>query len=327
LAHRIAQSWLLRTAVDYLDDPTAQVLNAPLSVLQVSPVPEAAQILLDTFVDADNGSPVECQVSAIAHKVSTDQYGQSDLLAIETTLVTSMRHRARGVEGLDELIIVMPDAAKTRLIQSSRGLRGHDELVSAATNGEWVRPQTAESVVRRLAEQVRDRLPSAALYDTDAMTPRIIREALFSARAEHRHNARLVLLGSPIRAHVAAALVAEIDASTWQDPLVRRMLRLMRSLAGPEQEPRMLGWVPTADDAARTEIALTLGHLPPSPADLSVLVDTLGSGQPNLDQAILYGVGMRRDSSLEHIAGDTTHPSSLRDAAGWWLTHGGAIVD
>jgi hypothetical protein len=224
-------------------------------------------------------------------------------------------------------MIAMPEAAQNRLMEASRGLRGHQDLATVAAHGEWVRPDTAKRVSQQLADQVRAELPSAALYDEDLMTPRIIREALFSARGEHRHHASLALLGSPFRKYLAAALAEQIDAVAWDDPAVPRMQRLLRYLAGPEQEAILLRWAATADDGAIRDIALTLGHLPPSGADLGVLVDRLKGDNSMLDRGILYGLGMRQDRSLITLANDSSRPETLRNAASWWLRQGGAVLD
>ena len=160
------------------------------------------------------------------------------------------------------------------------------------------------------------------------MTPRIIREALFSARGEHRHHASLLLLGSPFRKYLAAALAEQIDAAdSWEDPAVPRMQRLLRYLAGPEQEPTLLRWAATADDNSLRDIALTLGHLPPSGADLGVLVARLKGDNAMPDRGILYGLGMRQDRALIALANDQNRPADLRSAASWWLRQGGAVLD
>jgi len=238
-----------------------------------------------------------------------------------------MRRREREISGLEEVMVAMPEAAQARLMEASRGLRGHQDLATVAAHGEWVRPDTAKRVSQQLAEQVRSRLNSAALYDEDLMTPRIIREALFSARGEHRHHASLALLGSPFRRPLAAALTEQIDVAAWDDPTVPRMLRLLRYLAGPDQESALLRWVPEAPDLVLREIVPTLGHLPPSGADLGVVVNRLRGDGSMLDRALLYGLGMRQDRSLTGLAGDPRHPAALRDAATWWLRQGGAVLD
>jgi hypothetical protein len=327
LEHRVAQSWLLRAAGDYLSDPAVQIVNDPVGVLEISPAPEAAAVLLEKFVQTESEAVFEATVAGAAYKLGMGQFTPAEVDRIESTLMRAMRHREREISGLEEVMVAMPEAAQNRLMDASRGLRGHQDLATVAAHGEWVRPDTARRVSQQLAEHVRARLSSAALYDEDLMTPRIIREALFSARGEHRHHASLALLGSPFRRPLAAALVEQIDDSTWDDATTPRMLRLLRYLAGPEQEPALLRWVETAKDSAVREIALTLGHLPSSGVDLSVLVNRLKGDSSMTDRGILYGLGMRQDRSLIALANDSRHAAEIRSGASWWLRQGGAVLD
>jgi hypothetical protein len=327
LEHRIAQSWLLRAAGEYLSDPSVQIVNDPVGVLEISPAPEAAAVLLEKFVQTESESVFEATIAGIAYKVGMGQFSPSDLDHIEATLMRAMHHREREISGLEEVMIAMPEAARDRLMEASRGLHGHQDLATVAAHGEWVRPDTARRVSQQLADRIRAELPASKLYDEDPMTPRIIREALFSARGEHRHHASLSLLGSPFRKPLARALADQIESAGWDDPSVPRMQRLLRYLAGTEQEPLLLRWAATAPDSALRDIALTLGHLPPSGADLGVLVDRLKGDNTMLDRAILYGLGMRQDKSLIGLANDEGRPVELRNAASWWLRQGGAVLD
>ena len=327
LEHRMAATWLLRATGEYLSDPEVQIVRDPVGVLQISPTPEAARILLDGFTQSESEAVFDASSSGVAHKVRTGQYGDADLETIESTLLRLMRQRPRELEGLEAILVAMPDAVQSRLMDAARGLRGHVDLATAATYGEWVAPETAKKVSQQIADQVRAQLPSASLYDEDPMTPRIIREALFSVHSEHRHYSSLALLSSPFRGYVAAALVDQVEAAEWEEPVLPRLLRLLSYLAGPEQEQKLLSWVPGASEPTLREVAVTIGHLPPSGADLSVLVDRLDGDATLVDRAILYGLGMRRNESLHDIAQDTRYSTSLREAASWWIRHGGAILE
>lgn len=327
LDHRIAQSWLLRAAGDYLSDPAVQIVADPISVLQISPTAEAAALLMESFLQTNSEPLSDATIPAIAYKLGAAQVAAADVDRIEAALMRSMRVRQRQLEGLEEVMVAMPEAAHSRLMEASRGLRGHQELATAAAHGEWVRPDTAKRVSQLLADQVRAELPSAALYDEDQMTPRIIREALFSARGEHRHHASLLLLGSPLRRPLAVALVDQIDLVGWDDPTVPSLQRLVRYLAGVEQEPAMLRWATAPQTHVLAEAALALGHLPSSGADLGILADRLVGDDSHVDRALLYGLGMRQEPALVGLANDLAQPPVVRDAASWWLRQGGAVLD
>jgi hypothetical protein len=221
----------------------------------------------------------------------------------------------------------MPEASQQRLMDASRGLRGHHELAALVAHGEWTRPDIAKRVSQQVADDVRARLPSAALYDEDAMTPRIIREALFSARGLHRHLSSLLLLGSPFRKHLAAALASLIGSGELEPSITERLVRLLRYVAGQEQEATLLTWFPAADAPMACDIALALGHVEPAKLNgsLGTLVSRLGESEA-LDRSILYTLGMRRDDALVRLAKDDALAASTREAAAWWVRQGGAIL-
>lgn len=327
LEHRVAHTWLLRAAGDYLSDPAVQIVNDPVGVLEISPSAEAAALLLEKFISTESEAVFQATVASVAYKVGMGQYAAPEIDRIEAALLVAMRKREREIVGLEELLIAMPEASQARLMDASRGLQGHQDLATAAAHGEWVRPDTAKRVAQQFADQARSRLRSSALYDEDPMTPRLIREALFSARGEHRHHASLALLGSPFRPHLASALADHVDSSPWEDPIVPRVLRLLRYLAGPEQEPVILEWIPKATDAVLPDMARTLGHLAPSGVSMDVLVERLRGDNSLHDRAILYGIGMRRDPLLPTLARDPSLDSSIRRAASWWVRQGGAVLD
>ena len=72
------------------------------------------------------------------------------------------------------------------------------------------------------------------------MTPRLIREALFSALSNRMHFASIALVGSPFRPYLAAALANEIQQVGLDDPSAPRFARLLRYAAGAAQEETLI---------------------------------------------------------------------------------------
>ncbi|MGH3446330.1 MAG: hypothetical protein ACRDQA_06405 [Nocardioidaceae bacterium] len=327
LENQMAQAWVLRAIGDYLSDPAVQIVNDPVAVLEISESPEAADVLLEKFVDSESEQVFAACLAPVAYKVEMGHFTSAQLDQVEATLLTAMSERPSALVGLEELLVAMPESARSRLMAASRGLSGHRQLAMVAAHGEWVRPDAAKRISQRMADALKQRMPARELYDDDRLTPRIIREALFSARSEHRHHSALALSGSPFREPLAAVLVEEIEQAGLEDPIAPRAAHLLRYLANPAEEPTLLGWVETADPPLANDVALTLGHLPAGGGSLTVLVDRLAGDQSLLDRALLYGLGMRRDPALETLAADAKRPQLTRDAAGWWLRQGGAVLD
>ena len=61
-------------------------------------------------------------------------------------------------------------------------------------------PDTTRRVSQRIADTIREQLPAGNLYDDDKMTPRLIREALFSALSNRMHFASIALRREPVPA-------------------------------------------------------------------------------------------------------------------------------
>ena len=318
----------MRAAGEYLSDPAVQIVNDPVGVLEISPTAEAAAVLLDKFAQTDSEPVFDAAVTGIAYKVSMGQYSKTELDRIEATLVRAMHHRTREIGGLEEVMVVMPEGAQSRLMDASRGLRGHQELATVAAHGEWARPEVAKRVIAADGGPAcAPSFPRPLCTTRIRMTPRIIREALFSARGEHRHHSSLVLLGSPFRALAGCGPRRADRHAAWEEPILQRMMQLLRYLVGEAQEAMLLSWIPNAEQPMLRDMVLSLGHLPASGADLSPLVARLGEDDAMLDRAILYGLGMRRDPSLATLANDPSGRPPCGRRRRWWLRQGGAVLE
>jgi hypothetical protein len=324
LEHRVAHPWLIRATGEFLDDPAVQIVNDPMGVLEVSEAPEAAQLVLDRFLTTQSTYVLAAAANAVAIKIENRCYGPPQLELVEATLARRIKAPGASVDVFEELITSMPGPARGRLLGASRGMAGHEQAAQSAAHGERVPPEVARRVTRRIADTVRDGMPASNLYDDDKMTPRLIREALFSARSGRAHYASLALLGSPVRIPLAAALAGEIDSCGLEDPLAAMFCRLLRYISGPQQEETLLRWLPKAPDAMACDVALALGHLL-SDRPLTEIVPLIKDDGSLRDRALLYGLGMRHSAALHGIALDGDRSSYLRDAALWWMRQGGAI--
>lgn len=325
LAHRRGGPALLHATADYLHDPAVQVINDPIGVLEISGLPAAGDLLLEMFLTTESEEVFDGCVWAIAYKVEMGHFSSAELNRIEEALRHKLDERRGDVTGLEELLVAMPETVRARLLDTSAASQSLRRLHGAVEHGESIRPDVAKRVAERIADRVRAALPRTNLYDEDTMTPRIIREALFAFRTEIRHYACLTLLGSPFRTPLAEILVDEIDSHGWEEALTPRLTRVLRYLAGPNQEPVLLDWVRRAPAPVAKDMALTIGHLPASGGDLGVLVGRLAGDHSALDRALMYGLGMRQDPALSDLAADAARPAYVQAAANWWLGKGGAI--
>lgn len=324
LEHRVAHPFLLRATGTFLDDPSVQVVTDPISVLEVSDSPAAAAVVLERYVTTRSAYVRAAAASAVAYKIEAGCYGAADLELIEAALARHLRAPDARIELFDELIMSLPRPAQVRLLGASRGMLGHEQAAQSAMHGERVASESARLSSARIAREIRDQMPASRLYDDDVMTTRLIREALFSARPNRSHYASIALLGSPTRSVLARVLAAEIDAAGLEDPMSTHFSRLLRYVAGQDQEETLLRWLPKAPAPVAVDVALTLGHLL-SDRPLGELVPMVRDDDSLLDRAVLYGLGMRQSAALHGIALDGRWSTGLRDSASWWMRHGGAI--
>lgn len=324
LEHRVAHPWLLSATGDFLDDPAVQIVNDPVSVLEASDSVQAAQLVLDKLLTTQSPDVLAAAANAVALKIDAHCYTARELDHIEQAVSQHLRSAGASAVMFEELIMTMPEPARARLLQATRGFAGHEQVTQSATHGERISPEVARRVSQRLADSVRGRLPTSNMYDDDKMTPRLIREALFSARSERGHYASLALVGSPFKPYLAAALAEEIQQTGLHDPMTTLFARLLRYLAVSEQEEALVSWLPAAPDQVVLQIALTLGHLD-SQRGLSEILPLIKGDGSLLDRALVYGLGMRQSAALQDLASDESRPARVREAADWWLRHGGAV--
>jgi transcriptional regulator with XRE-family HTH domain len=324
LEHRVAHPWLLRATAEFLDDPAVQIVNDPMGVLEISMAPESASLVLDRFLTTRSHAVLGAAADAVATKIDQGFYNAEEIGAVELALQARLAQPNADTALFEELIVAMPDPARSRLVKATRGLDGSEQVRQSATHGERFSADTTRRVSESIATELRELFPSARLYDEDRMTPRLIREALFSSRVGRAHYASLALLGSPFRSQLAGVLAGQVDRVGLEDPMSPRFARLMRYLAGPAQEEALLAWLPKAPPAVARDFALTIGHLL-SDRPLRGLLPQIVGDRSLLDRALIYGLGMRQATALHELAADERRPAHVRAAAEWWKRHGGAV--
>jgi transcriptional regulator with XRE-family HTH domain len=325
LDHALAQPWLLRATGDFLADPAVQVINDPMGVLEVCRAPEAARVVLDQFVNTRSWAVVRASLGGVGIKLDEGAYSDQQIDLIERTALSRMEEAEGTAVGFEELVVSMPEPARSRLLRASQGLVGHEELAQAAAHGERFSPDTTRRVSQRIADKVRERLPAGTLYDDDRLTPRLIREGLFAARSNHMHYAAIALLGSPLRSQLAAVLVEEIDHVGLHDPMSPRYGHLLRYVVETPQEELLLRWIPAASVEMAGDFAIAIGHLP-SDRSLDELLPLIDAERPPTEQRLLYALGMRESPLLEKLRDDESRSSAVRDAAAWWIRQGGHLL-
>ena len=243
LEHRVAHPWLSARVRDYLDDPAVQVVNDPMGVLEISTAPESASVVLDTFFTTSSARRARRRCrrrrdegrAGLLHRPSRSA-------AIELALSGRGWHSPVPTQRCsNELIVTMPEPARSRLVQASRGLDRARASRAVGAHGERFSPDVARRISERIAEHDPRAASGPSLYDEDRMTPRLVREALFSSAG------RPVALREPRAARQPVPAVPrrrawphEIEVSGLEDPMTPRFARLLRYVAAPQQEEALL---------------------------------------------------------------------------------------
>ncbi|MGH3364399.1 MAG: helix-turn-helix domain-containing protein [Nocardioidaceae bacterium] len=325
LDHSRAQPWLLHATGDFLADPAVQVINDPMGVLEVCRAPEAARVVLDQFVTTRSWPVVLASLGAVGIKLDEGAYSDEQIDLIERTALARIEEAEGTAAGFEELVVSMPEPARSRMLKAAQGLVGHEELAQAAAHGERFSPDTTRRVSQRIADKVRALLPAGTLYDDDRLTPRLIREALFAARSNHMHYAAIALVGSQLRSGLATVLADEIDHGGLDDPMSPRYAHLLRYVVETPQEEAVLRWLQDASAEMARDFAIAIGHLPSDRSldELLPLIDREGSP---MERRLLYALGMRQSPLLDKIRDDESRPVAVRDAARWWIRQGGHLL-
>ena len=135
LEHPVAHPWLLTAVGDFLDDDAVQVINDPMGVLEISPAPVAAEVILDRLLHTQSDDVFDAAVDAAAIKIQDDFYGPEEIRKIEKVVLRKLAAPNATASGLEELINALPESSQARLLAGSRGILGHHELARSRLTG------------------------------------------------------------------------------------------------------------------------------------------------------------------------------------------------
>ena len=108
LEHRVAHPWLLQAVGDFLDDPAVQIINDPMGVLEISPAPVAAEVILERLFTTQSADVFGAAADAAAIKIQDDFYGPQEIRKIEEVVLAKLSEPNATASGLEELINALP---------------------------------------------------------------------------------------------------------------------------------------------------------------------------------------------------------------------------
>jgi hypothetical protein len=155
------------------------------------------------------------------------------------------------------------------------------------------------------------------------MLARLLYDIAFSHWESHAATSFLLLSAVPPLAGAAGAQVAGLVESTSDPRLRERAARRLLGLLHGHDLPDAQRWLRSPDPVLRRTAvgaAGAAGHHVPADVLHASLRD------PATSRLAMYSAGMSGHPDLTVVAGSPDLPDGVRQAAAWWLEHGGRVA-
>lgn len=323
----VAQRQLVKGIGRLVTQPSAQVVAAPLTLLQEISTTHANELVL-RLVASDNPALRSASTSVAAHKVASGHFDDDELdrLARRTDQWLRGEDRERRVDALD-LAAHLPERHWTRLMGAVRHAPLRHQLEAARESFELLPSDVTRTVCRALATSAQAATPAPYTTEPDAMLRRLLREALFHVHKARRLHASFLLAASPYARALGHALVP-----LTQDPndfLASRAWSLLGHVGHGDYRQEVarvaLGNHRPALQA-RALVNLGLAPTPLGDDEAETVLGILESGAPRpVEHAATYALGMTGHPALTTVIEQGS--AAQRAAAEWWRDTGPAVHD
>lgn len=329
LAHPSAGRHLSRSIGRFLINPDVQTVASVMALLRAVDDDSVGDLVLKLI--NDDSRVLRRGALSVAPALAARGHHTDDInAALEHHAAHELgRGRAteRRIDALD-LVTQLSEPALRRVLASVGDPKMQRRVALAHATHELVPTDVARGSADSTAARV-EALVGRAGHDPDQMLRKLIREALFHARAERRQLAGLLLACSPY-AHAVACTLLRLVARDDTDDLTTAM---------SWSALRRFGHVLTRDEVA----AVALGEKRPALQARAWAALGLAQGEVHDDVAAqlahttsqgttydqrhsaLYALGMTGHSTLQALL--THERPELRRGAAWWLDLGSAIHD
>jgi len=344
LGHPCGEMPVIAACATLSADRTNQIFIEPLTILEMSSHPDAANHLLRQIVDPTNDHAHRGAWWAVAEKVGRGHFTSAQLEALGdqavALLTADAQHPACRLAAA-ELLRQMPATASWRVRSAVRRVASVDALTgNVLKTGRTAPAGVAAAVVAGLAADAM-RLTPRDVLDHDPMLAHLLDEMLFHPQISHRLLAAQLIAASPYSVAIGAAIGDE--------------LRRPRVLASAELAVPMVNALTHFSDVDRRRLverlvlapgvpapvmeaaAWSVGH-GRGPGDLrfwpAAFARHLAGGDPHVHtgpagappltvsaaRGLVYSLGIHHNVALlRKLRTDTSAPHHVRIAAAWWL--------
>lgn len=325
MRHPQARGHLIRSIGRFVMDRDTQNVAPALALLAQAGDVETSDLVL-RLMKHDRPLLRRGALVATAALASRDALGPSAMRSVEQHVAVEFGKGEPLVHRTDhvELATQLPGAAFDRVMRATRSRSMRRQATMVRGSHEFLDAVAARSTADRIATRVETRLVRGA-HDPDQMLRRLIREGLFHASQERRHQASMLLGASPYAPAVAAET---LELTQDDDPVTAGLAWSML---------RRLGHVVSRSDLA--EAALGEGRSSLYPRALVTLGMAHGPIPDHAARRIMSDIGDTTSAGLRHAAvfalGMAGHPSlgwlrtspQLGPAADWWTATGSSLHD
>jgi hypothetical protein len=301
-------------------NPSSQGVSDAISLLDYVPGDRGTSLTIKLM----HHDRVEIRKSATALaavRLARGDVSRGEMPAMERAVAHVVTQTTQADPSLIDLVNRLPRRTPQvdALITS---LRATQNVHQAQLTGELVREDVAHLVTRRLAHEAAS--GSGSNEPLSTMGLRLLREALFNAYLQRRHQSSLMLTAPDWRDALARAVVRELVDD--HEPMLRGCLaRLLAYSATPGiVDDLTQAALDLVDVRGECVVALAHGDLE-LPADLPI--ESWLSSSSDVSQRIqyMYAMGMTGHPAVGRIAADPASP--LQGYARWWRDHGTAVRD
>jgi hypothetical protein len=334
MGHRHGQAAVVAACAALAADRANQVFIEPLTVLELSPHPDAARHLVRQVVGPTNDHAHRGAWLAVAEKIGRGHFDDSDITTLSrhaVEILTDDNHITSQLAAADLLRQVpraMVGRAEGRLLHAMRGNAASRHVLDS---GRTAPAESTAAIVAAIRSTATRWLPRDVL-EPDQMLDAILEDLLFHPQITRRVIAARLISATPYGRPIALALGSELRrrAVLADPPLAIAMIGGLPRPGESDTRQAVLedlvlatGIAPAISDAA----AWKLGHVHAAIADSfwtrafarHLPGATTASGASTV-RGLVYALGRQgRTSVLRRLRSDTTLPAPVRTAATWWL--------
>lgn len=317
-------------------DPRNQMPAEPLTLLEISPHPDAARQVIRQISDPTSESARRGAWWSAAQKSHRPHLRPPERVAF----VKHAGDLLAGYQGHPSCRMSAADVLRQLGARSPALLKrlGEDDAArSILTSGRVAAEDVTAPYVRRLTAEILAWMPRE-VFTEEPILSRLLSDVLFEARIDVQIMALRRIWATPYRFPTAKVLAGQLDSREVRDDetLTRAILAGLASLGTPAHRRMFeaLAFSGRTSPNIRNACVWHLAHIAGTSSDrfwaeliTRHVADRSDPLAEHTARGVVYALGVhRRFTELRALHADPTSPAVIKDAAFWWLNTPGHIL-